>query len=96
MRNELLLGISNMCMGAEPLGKALRKVSFLISAVHVELWVVDCTVPAVLLKSGLACSFFFSPPLLPLRLLPCILFLLQVNGRTESGVKILKGTEKSK
>jgi len=51
----LLLGISNVGMGAEPPGRALQKVSFLDSAVHVEHWAVDCTVPSVLLKSGLAC-----------------------------------------
>lgn len=53
MRVALLLGISNMRMGAEPPGRALQKSSFLDSAVHVELWAVDCTVPAALLKFGL-------------------------------------------
>lgn len=54
VRIALLLGVSNMCMGAEPPGRALQKASFLDFAVHVELCIVDCVVPALLLKSGLA------------------------------------------
>lgn len=54
---------------------------------------VDCTVPAVLLKSAFPCGFF--PPSAATQTV-AVLFLLQVNGRTESGVKTLRGTEKSK
>lgn len=55
VRTALLWGISNMCMGAELPGPSLQKVSFLDSAVLVELWAVGCVIPVVLPKSGLAC-----------------------------------------
>lgn len=55
MKTALLLGMSNRCMGAELPGPALQKASFLDSAVLVELWAMECVIPVVLLKSGLAC-----------------------------------------
>lgn len=54
---------------------------------------LDCAVPAVVLKSAFPCGFFsLSAATQPV----AVLFLLQVNCRTESGVKTLRGTEKSK
>lgn len=82
-----------MCLGAEFVVKELGREQ--ASSVLLFLWS---------LGDGLHSSCCAAGNCLPLCIFSlsaatqtvALLFLLQVNGRTESGVKTLRGTEKSK